>query len=124
MMASVSARMGHQYCISICGLTNMPTDTKKMAPKRFFNGFTTRSTFSASVVSARILPIMNAPKAELYPAFEAITTSMKQRPIATISKVSSFIHLPLFRRKVGTTYTPTTNHIIRKKLSWSKLPKS
>ena len=43
----------------------MPTETKKMAPKRSFTGVVTRSMLSASTVSARMLPIMNAPNALL-----------------------------------------------------------
>ena len=43
----------------------MPTETKKMAPKRSFTGDTMRSMLSASMVSARMLPIMKAPKAAL-----------------------------------------------------------
>lgn len=64
-MAAVMAQMGSQWATSTAGSTSMPTDTKKMAPKRSFTGLTTRSMFSASTVSARMLPIMKAPKAGL-----------------------------------------------------------
>ena len=65
MMATHSTTMGSQYCMSTSGLTNMPTDTKKMAPNKSLTGDTTRSMLSASTVSANMLPIMKAPKAEL-----------------------------------------------------------
>ena len=65
MMARVMASIGNQYSASTAGSTIMPTETKKMAPKRSFTGVVTRSMLSASTVSARMLPIMNAPNALL-----------------------------------------------------------
>ena len=65
MMARVMASIGSQYSASTAGSTIMPTETKKMAPKRSFTGAVTRSMLSASTVSARMLPIMNAPNALL-----------------------------------------------------------
>ena len=58
---------GQMYCTIIPGSTIMPTETKKMAANRSFTGFTKRSIFSASSVSASIEPITNAPKAEEKP---------------------------------------------------------
>ena len=40
----------------------------------------------------------------------------------TTRSVSRFIHRWAFRRKRGTTYTPTTNQRMRKKASFSRLP--
>ena len=53
-----------QYSTRMPGLTIMPTETKKMAPKRSLIGAVSFSIFSASSVSAKMLPIMKAPKAE------------------------------------------------------------
>ena len=39
------------------GSTIIPTDTKKIAPKRSLTGFTNRSMDSASMVSAKIDPV-------------------------------------------------------------------
>ena len=65
MMATQIANIGSQYSASTAGSTIMPTETKKIAPKRSFTGVVTRSMLSASTVSARMLPIINAPNALL-----------------------------------------------------------
>ena len=46
----------------------MPTDTKKIAPNRSLTGAVIFSMLSASVVPARMDPMMKAPKAGENPA--------------------------------------------------------
>ena len=92
---------GSQYCTSTWGSTNMPTETKKTAPKRFFNGVTMRWITSASMVSQRMAPMTKAPKAVEKPACDASTTIPKQRPTARMSSVSSVIYLRIQRKNVG-----------------------
>ena len=57
--------MGNQCATRSAGDTIIPTDTKKMAPKRSFIDEMAESMRSASTVSANMLPIMKAPKAVL-----------------------------------------------------------
>ena len=87
--AIVITIIGIAYSIIIAGSTIIPTDTKKIAPKRSFTGFTSLSIDSASIVSARIDPIINAPNAAENPVLAAITTMPKHSANDTISKVSS-----------------------------------
>ena len=61
--AKVITIIGTAYSTIIAGSTIIPTDTKKIAPKRSLTGFTSRSMDSASIVSAKIEPIINAPNA-------------------------------------------------------------
>ena len=63
MTARVITTIGPAYSTIMAGSTIMPTDTKKMAPNKSLTGFTRRSMLSASTVSARMEPMMNAPKA-------------------------------------------------------------
>ena len=100
----------------------MPTDTKKMVPKRFFTGSVMRMTRSASTVSAMMLPMTKAPKAELKPTAVEISAIMQHRPNDTTSRVSSVISLRVERKKVGITKRPTTNQSTRKKPIFSSEP--
>ena len=93
MTAKVITIIGTAYSTIIAGSTIIPTDTKKIAPKRSFTGFTNRSMDSASIVSARIEPMINAPNAAENPVLAAITTIPKHNANDTISKVSSPINL-------------------------------
>ena len=99
----------------ILGSTSMPTDTKNMAPKRSFTGATSFSILPASMVSASMLPITNAPKAELKPTFVDTTAIKQHSPSDTMSRVSLLMSLRVRRRKRGTAKMPTTNHSTRKK---------
>ena len=114
-MVITIATIGRAYFTRIPGSTSIPTDTKKIAPKRFLTGSTSFIILSASTVSARILPITNAPNALLNPTFVDITAIRQHSPKATIIIVSSFISLRVVRRNNGTMNKPTTNHSIRKK---------
>ena len=67
MTTSVSMATYHLYSHSTCTSMSMPTETKKMAPKRSFTGLTNVSMCSASTVSARMAPIINAPSADEKP---------------------------------------------------------
>ena len=100
--AKVMTRIGTAYSTIIAGSTIIPTDTKKMAPKRSLTGFTNRSIDSASIVSAKIDPIINAPKAAEKPVLAAITTIPKHSASDTISKVSSPISLRQRFKNSGT----------------------
>ena len=73
MMVSTRARIGRAYSIRMPMSTSIPTDTKKMAPNRFLTGSTNFSMRSASMVSARMLPMMNEPKADEKPTFDEKT---------------------------------------------------
>ena len=86
-----------------------------MAPKRFFTGSTSFSILSASIVSARMLPMTKAPKAELKPTAVEIHAIRQHRPKATMTIVSSVISRRVCRKNVGTMKRPTTNHSTRKK---------
>ena len=97
----VSIRIGILYSQSNTGSISIPTETKKMAPKRSFTGLTICSICSASIVSARIDPITKAPSAEEKPALVAIITMPRQRPRLTISNVSSLRNVLAFFRKEG-----------------------
>ena len=107
--------IGRAYEISMLGSTSIPTDTKKIAPNKFFTGSTKRIILSASMVSANMLPMTKAPKAELNPTLDETQAIAQQRPRATMSMVSLLISLRVWRRKVGMAKSPTTNHKIRKK---------
>ena len=101
MTAAMMLMIGTMYSMMRFTSTIMPTDTKKMAPKRFLTGATRCSIFSASTVSARMLPMTKAPKAAEKPAAEAATTMPKQRASEVMSRVSSFIRGFSLRRAIG-----------------------
>ena len=108
----------------ICGSTNIPTDTKKIAPKRFLTGSTSRMILSASIVSAKILPITNAPKAALNPTCVDITAMRQHKPNDTTRRVSLLRSLRVERRKRGIAKSPITNHKTRKNPILAMLPRS
>ena len=87
-----------------------------MAPKRFFTGSTSLIILSASMVSAKILPMTKAPNALLNPTFVENTAMAQQRPNDTINSTSLFICFRILRRNSGIAKIPTTNHSIRKKV--------
>ena len=60
--------VGRAYSNKSDGLISIPTEIKKIAPNRSLTGLSRCSIFSAWVVSARIEPIINAPKAAEKPA--------------------------------------------------------
>ena len=101
MTVRVITTIGSQYCPIMAGSTIIPTDTKKMAPNRSLTGLTRRSMCSASMVSARMEPMMNAPKAAEKPVLAARTTMPKHRPRATTRSVSSFISFFAQRSRSG-----------------------
>ena len=92
-MAITSMAIGRAYEISMLGSTSIPTDTKKIAPNKFFTGSTKRIILSASMVSANMLPMTKAPKAELNPTLDETQAIAQQRPRATMSMVSLLISL-------------------------------
>ena len=94
-------RIIHQYSTITFGASIMPTDTKKMAPKRSLMGAMRLSMRSLSTVSARMLPIMKAPSALEKPLPVARVTIPKQRPRAVTSSTSLFRKRPNFLRMVG-----------------------
>ena len=93
-----------------------------MAPKRFFTGSTSFSMRSASIVSARMLPMMKAPKAEEKPTLVEITAMAQHNPNETMSSTSLLISLRTLRRNRGMAKMPTTSHSIRKKPIFMMLP--
>ena len=114
-MVSTRQRMGMAYSTRIFGSTSIPTDTKNTAPKRFLTGSTSFSMRSASIVSAKMLPMINAPKAELKPTLVENTAMAQQRPKATMSSTSLLISLRTWRSMSGIAKIPTTSHRIKKK---------
>ena len=93
----------------------MPTDTKKIAPKRFLTGSTNLIIFSASMVSARMLPMTKAPKALEKPTLVDRTAIPQHSPNDTISNVSLLMSLRMERKKNGMAKMPTMNQRMRKK---------
>ena len=121
-MASTNTTIGTAYSAMTLGSTSMPTDTKNMAPNRFLTGSTTLIIFSASIVSASMLPMTNAPKALLKPTSADTTAMRKHKPKATTSSVSSLM-TPLMRlRNIGMRKMPTTNHSTRKNSMRTTMP--
>ena len=98
---TVMIKIGTLYSQSMAGSINIPTETKKIAPNRSFTGLISRSMRSASTVSAKMEPITKAPNAEEKPAWVAIITLPKQRPMVTINIVSSLRNRLVCLRKEG-----------------------
>ena len=100
----------------IFGSTSIPTDTKKMAPKRFFTGSTSLMMRSASMVSAKMLPMIKAPKADEKPTFVEKTAIAQHKPSDTMSNTSPLIRLRTDLRNSGMAKMPTTSHSTKKKM--------
>ena len=115
-------RIGTLYSTRIFGSTSIPTETKNIAPKRFFTGSTNFIIFSASIVSARMEPMTNAPKALLNPTCVDTTAMAQHRPSDMMSSVSLFISLRDERSSHGMANMPTTNHKTRKNPMRTTLP--
>ena len=115
IMVSTRQRIGMAYSTRIFGSTSIPTDTKNTAPKRFLTGSTSFSIRSASMVSARMLPMIKAPKAELKPTLVENTAMAQHKPKATMSSTSLLMSRRTRRRYRGMAKIPTTSHSIRKK---------
>ena len=115
MIVKVKATIGQAYSTNTSGSTNIPTDTKKMAPNKSFTGATNLSIRSASTVSAKMEPTTKAPNAALKPDSTATTAMTKQSANDTINKVSLFKNFWFFLNIIGMRYNPTTNQSIKKK---------
>ena len=102
------------YCTITSGLTIMPTEMKKTAPKRSFTGPTMRSMRSASGVPARIEPMTKAPSASEKPLSTENIAIRKHSPMEMMSIISSLMTRLKRRKMVGITNTPTTNQMMRK----------
>ena len=114
---TVISNIGNQYSTSMAGSIIIPTETKKIAPKRSFTGLMRCSMFSASMVSARMDPMTKAPSAEENPAFTASRTMPRQSPSDTTNKVSPLSHCFVFFRKVGIRNIPVIDQKTRKAIS-------
>lgn len=88
MMVSVMTIMGSAYCVSMCGSTSIPTETKNIAPKRSLTGATSFSILCASIVSASMDPTTKAPNAALNPALTATTAMKKHSASETMRSIS------------------------------------
>ncbi len=117
MTITARRKMICQWAEICAGATIIPTETKNMAPKRFLIGSTILSICSLSIVSARIDPITNAPRAEENPTEVARATIPKQSPMLTISRISSLRYFFAFSSRVGMMYIPTKNQSMRKNSS-------
>ena len=80
-----------QYCTNTCGSIIIPTETKKMAEKRFLILSVRCSMRWLSAVSAKIEPMTKAPSAEENPTLLATITIPKQRPMEIIRRFSSLM---------------------------------
>ena len=114
---AASSSICHQYCTSTAGSTIMPTEMKNTDPNRFLIGTITLSMRSDIMVPARIEPMTNAPSSRLNPHTTENTAIEKHSAIDTTISVSSLRYARALLKNVGNTYTPTRNHIIRKKAS-------
>ena len=100
-MAKVMVIIGPMYSTIMAGSTIIPTDTKKTAPNKSFTGATSFSMVSASMVSAKIEPMMKAPNAGEKPTFDAKTTIPKHMANEIISIVSLLTSFFERFRKIG-----------------------
>ena len=73
------------------------------------------SIFSASIVSARMLPMMKAPNADEKPTLVDMTAIAQHSPSDTMSSTSLLMSLRTERRKRGMAKIPTTSQSTRKK---------
>ena len=111
----------HQNCTKMAGLTIIPTETKNTAPNKFLIGVVSLWIISASSVSAKMEPMIKAPRADEKPALLANQTMKKHRPTANTVNVSSVMNLRAHLRIVGMRNTPPTYHTKRKKTSRTTL---
>ena len=88
-IAKVIIRIVCQYFTTIKGSTSIPTETKKIAPKKSFMGLVSFIIFSLITVPERIEPITKAPSASDTPAFMEIATIIRHNPNDIIITVSS-----------------------------------
>ena len=100
----VIIKIGLIYSINIPGSTSIPTEVKNTAPNKSFTGLMVASMRSASSVSAKIDPIMNAPKADENPTDVAIKTMPKHKAMAVKSNSSSFNNGIIFKKRIKTNY--------------------
>ena len=121
---TVMTRICHQYCRRMDGLTIIPTETKNTAPKRFLMGVVSLWIISASSVSARMVPMMKAPKADEKPALLASHTMKKHSPTANTVRVSSDMNLRVNFRMDGMRKTPPMYQTSRKNTSFPTLNSS
>ena len=96
-----NARISFQYSNKICGSIIMPTETKKIAEKRFLILSVRCSIRWLSAVSDKMEPMTNAPSAEEKPTWLATITMAKHRPMEIISRFSSLIYFLNLRNSVG-----------------------
>lgn len=85
----VMTRIGFAYVMNISGLTIIPTETKKTAPKKSFSGWRFFSIRPITSVSARIDPMIKAPRAEEKPDAVANKTIPKHIPMVISKSISS-----------------------------------
>ena len=121
MVTSVMIATGHAYSTSIAGSTNIPTETKKIAPNKSFTGLMICSIRSASTVSASMEPMIKAPRAAENPVSVASTTIPRHSPRATTNNVSSFINFLTFFNIKGMINIPIRNQRTRKKITLKTL---
>ena len=95
--------MTHQWAPICAGEIIIPTDTKKMAPKRSLIGDISFIIFSFSMVSASMEPIIKAPSADEKPEAVARDTIPKHRPRLMMSRISSLRYLLVLLSRVGMT---------------------
>ena len=96
------------------GTTIMPTDTKKMAPNKFFIGVMRCSMRCASIVAPKIEPIVNAPSAVERFERSASMTIPRHSASDIVMMISSSRYFLSLRNNVGTRKIPPTNQSTRK----------
>lgn len=110
-----------QFSTTIVGSMSIPTETKKMAPKKSLMGLVTLSMFSRAMVSASMDPMMNAPSSADRSTLVANTTMPRHIPSDTTRSVSSLSQRFILFRKVGTRKMPQTSQTTMKNTSLPRL---
>ena len=95
------------------GSTIIPTDRKKMAPKRSFIPEVTRLTSSAWTVPAIRDPAIKAPSSMEKPSLLASRAIEKQSPMDRTASISSLMRSMILLRTVGRMYIPRSSHATR-----------
>ena len=100
------------------GLISIPTDTKKIAANKSLIGKIKCSIFFTSLVSARIAPIINAPKPGENLARVERVTRRKQNAKETIRSISSVKIFRMDLSKLGRINIPEIKQSTTKKNSF------
>ncbi len=110
---SVMATIAPTFSTIDEGDKSMPTDTKKMAPKKSFKGLKSLSMRWPCTVPARTEPARNAPSAEEKPMEFASATMHRHSATDVISMISSVRAAATRASSDGTITMLSANHTSR-----------